>query len=643
MKHGFVRVGAGIPEIKVGDPQFNVEEIEKLVLKAQSQGIEILVTPELGLTGYTCQDLFFQQTLLEEAEVALMKLMDFTRSIDMIIIVGMPIAYNTGLANCAVVLQKGKIQGVVAKTYLPNHGECAEKRWFTSIHEIKETRVWLCGDLIEITQFRIFNTPSCSFAIEIGQDLTAPVPPSSQLTMMGAEIVLNPSAESCLAGNDEYLRNQIASQSARCMGGYVYAGAGFGESSTDLVFNAQALIYENGNILAENLPFCTEPQLIFSEIDVEHIRNERRKNTIFSDSAKMTERNKCTFIDTDMMVKHSFELSRPYSPHPFIPDNKDELDKRTEEVYNIQTLGLAKRLKHTNCKSVVIGISGGLDSTLALIVTVGTYDRLGLNRKDIIGVTMPGFGTTDRTYTNAITLMKQLGVSIREISIKDACLQHFKDISHDPDKHDVTYENSQARERTQILMDIANQVNGMVIGTGDLSELALGWATYNGDHMSMYSVNGSVPKTLVRHIVAWYAEVQKSNTTREILKDIIDTPISPELIPAHESGEIKQKTEDLVGPYELHDFFLYYILRCGFRPTKIYMLARYAFNENEYDDETIKKWLSVFFRRFFNQQFKRSCLPDGPKVGTCGLSPRGDWRMPSDASSASWLKECECL
>lgn len=643
MKYGFVRVGAGIPEIRVADPQYNVEEIEKLILKAQGQGVEILVTPELSLTGYTCQDLFFQQTLLDEAEVALMKLMDFTRSMDMIIVVGMPVKCNIGLANCAVVLQKGKIQGIVAKTYLPNCNECAEKRWFTSIHDIKDAKVWLCGDLIEISQHTIFNTPSCSFGIEMGHDLLAPVPPSSHLAMMGAEIILNLSAESSLVGKDDFLRKQIAAQSARCIGGYVYVGAGFGESSTDLVFNAQALIYENGNILAENLPFCTEAQFIFTEIDVEHIRSERRRNNVFSDSAKISLTKESVFIDTDMMVNHSFELSRTYDPHPFIPDNKEALDNRAEEVYNIQTLGLAKRLKHTNCKSVVIGISGGLDSTLALIVTTGTYDLLGLNRKNIIGVTMPGFGTTDRTYTNAITLMKQLGITIREISIKDACLQHFRDISHNPEIHDVTYENSQARERTQILMDIANQVNGMVIGTGDLSELALGWATYNGDHMSMYSVNGSVPKTLVRHIVAWYAEVQKSTTTREILKDIIDTPISPELIPAHESGEIKQKTEDLVGPYELHDFFLYYVLRCGFRPSKIYMLARHAFFCSQYDDATIKKWLSVFCRRFFNQQFKRSCLPDGPKVGTCGLSPRGDWQMPSDASSASWLKECESL
>lgn len=420
MKYGFVRVGAGIPEIRVADPQYNVEEIEKLILKAQGQGVEILVTPELSLTGYTCQDLFFQQTLLDEAEVALMKLMDFTRSMDMIIVVGMPVKCNIGLANCAVVLQKGKIQGIVAKTYLPNCNECAEKRWFTSIHDIKDAKVWLCGDLIEISQHTIFNTPSCSFGIEMGHDLLAPVPPSSHLAMMGAEIILNLSAESSLVGKDDFLRKQIAAQSARCIGGYVYAGAGFGESSTDLVFNAQALIYENGNILAENLPFCTEAQFIFTEIDVEHIRSERRRNNVFSDSAKISLTKECVFIDTDMMVNHSFELSRTYGPHPFIPDNKEALDNRAEEVYNIQTLGLAKRLKHTNCKSVVIGISGGLDSTLALIVTTGTYDLLGLNRKNIIGVTMPGFGTTDRTYTNAITLMKQLGITIREISIKDA-------------------------------------------------------------------------------------------------------------------------------------------------------------------------------------------------------------------------------
>ena len=643
MKYGYVRVAAGVPEVRVADPQFNVEEIEKLVLKAQAQGVEILLTPELGLTGYTCQDLFFQQTLIEEAQVALMKLMDFTRSMDMIIVVGMPVACNSALLNCAVVLQKGKILGIVAKTFLPSHGACNEKRWFSSIQDMPGTKVWLCGELVEINQHQIFNTPTCTLAIEIGHDLWAPQPPSVNLSLMGADIILNPSADTTLAGKDEYIRNLVCTQSSRCIGGYVYAGAGFGESSTDLVFGGLAMVCENGNMLAENLPFSMEAQLVMSEIDIEYIKRERRANKIFSDTAKMLEQTGHLQIDTDMMVNHTLELNRTYSPHPFIPNTKDALDKRAEEVYNIQTLGLAKRLKHTGCKTVVVGISGGLDSTLALLVIVGTYDRLGLNRKDIVGVTMPGFGTTDRTYTNAISMMKQLGITIREVSIKDACIQHFKDIEHNIAKHDVTYENSQARERTQILMDIANQVNGMVIGTGDLSELALGWATYNGDHMSMYSVNGSVPKTLVRHIVAWYAEVQKSSATREILKDVIDTPISPELIPAHENGEIKQKTEDLVGPYELHDFFLYHVLRNGFRPSKIYMLARHVFAESQYDDATIKKWLSTFYRRFFNQQFKRSCLPDGPKVGTCGLSPRGDWQMPSDAVSASWLKECESL
>ena len=643
MKYGYVRVGAGVPEVRVADPQFNVEEIEKLVLKAQAHGVEILVTPELGLTGYTCQDLFFQQTLIEEAEVAMMKLMDFTRSMDMIIVVGMPVACNTALLNCAMVLQKGKILGIVAKNYLSNQKECNEKRWFSSIQDMPNAKVWLCGELVEISRYQIFNTPSCCFAIEIGQDLWAPQAPSVNLALMGADIILNLAADTCLAGKDEFIRNLVGTQSARCLAGYVYAGAGFGESSTDLVFSGLALVSENGNMLAENLPFGMGQQLVTSEIDVEYIKNERRSNKIFSDAVKTMEQVECQHTDTDMMVRHHLELTRSYSAHPFIPSTKDALDKRAEEVYNIQTLGLAKRLKHTGCKSVVLGISGGLDSTLALLVVVGTYDRLGLNRKDIIGVTMPGFGTTDRTYTNAIAMMKQLGITIREVSIKEACIQHFNDIGHNIGKHDVTYENSQARERTQILMDIANQVNGMVVGTGDLSELALGWATYNGDHMSMYSVNGSVPKTLVRHIVAWYAEVQKSSATREILKDVIDTPISPELIPAHENGEIKQKTEDLVGPYELHDFFLYHVLRNGFRPSKIYMISRKTFNDSTYDDTTIKKWLSVFYRRFFNQQFKRSCLPDGPKVGTCGLSPRGDWRMPSDAVATSWLKECDNL
>ncbi len=644
MKYGFVRVGAGIPEVRVADTQHNVEEIEKLVLKAQAQNVEILVTPELSLTGCTCQDLFFQQTLVEEAEIALMKLMDFTRSMDMIIVVGMPVVCNHDMLNCAVVLQKGKIQGIVAKSYLSNHRNTSEKRWFSSIAEIDSNiKVWLCGDQVEISRYHIFNTPSCSFAIEIGHDMWAPVPPSSTLSLMGAEIILCPAADNSLVGKNDHITSMVCAQSAKCIGGYVYAGAGFGESSTDLVYGGNALICENGSVLCERKPYAVEAGLILSEIDVEMIRGERRSNKIFSDSAKEICKEKLTVTNTDMMTRYDLDLSRPISQHPFYSEDKTQLARETEEIFSIQTLGLAKRMKHTGCKTVVIGISGGLDSTLALLVCVGTFDLLKLDRKGIVGVTMPGFGTTDRTYQNALTLMKQLGITIKEVSIKEACLQHFKDIDHNPLKHDITYENSQARERTQILMDIANQVNGMVVGTGDLSELALGWATYNGDHMSMYSVNGSVPKTVVRLVVAWYASVQKNTLVKSTLEDIIDTPISPELIPAHENGEIKQKTEDLVGPYELHDFFLYYILRHGFRPSKIYMLARHAFEQDDYDDEVIKKWLSVCYRRFFNQQFKRSCLPDGPKVGICGLSPRGDWQMPSDAVSQSWLKECEGL
>lgn len=643
MKHGFVRVGSGIPEVRVADTQYNVEEIEKLILKAQAQGIEILVTPELGLTGSTCQDLFLQQTLTEEAEIALMKLMDFTRSMDMIIVVGLPVDSCVGLLNLAVVLQKGKIMGAVEKTFHSTDSNCAEKKWFRSISRTDSPKVWLCGQQIEIGQYQLFHTPSCSFAIEIGSDFMSPLPPSQKMSLLGAELILNPTAEAMTAGKTEQLQKQILAHSSRCMAGIVHANAGFGESSTDCVFGASAMVCEMGNALAETLPFCMEPQLIFSEIDIELIRQKRRRSAAFFDASEELRGVVCAHHDTDMMVRHNLELTRQFSPHPFFPDGKEALDMQSEEIFSIQTIGLAKRLKHANCKTVVIGISGGLDSTLALLVAVNTFDRMGLNRKGIVGITMPGFGTSDRTYTNALTLMKQLGITQREVSIKQSCLQHFSDIGHNDKVHDVTYENAQARERTQILMDIANMENAIVVGTGDLSELALGWATYNGDHMSMYCVNGGVPKTVVRHVVAWYGEVQKSTTTREILRDIVDTPISPELIPANEDGEIKQKTEDLVGPYELHDFFLYYILECGFRPQKIYALARKAFPESRYDNETIKKWLTTFLRRFFSQQFKRSCLPDGPKVLGCSLSPRGDWQMPSDASVSRWLKDCEGL
>lgn len=637
MNNGFVKVAVGIPEVHVAEPSWNLEQIEQLALKAYNQHVEILVTPELSITGYTCQDLFQQQVLLDEAEIALIKLMDFTRSMDTILVVGLPIAYKGVLLNCAAVLQSGKLLGMVPKTFLPNYKEFYERRWFTSAADIQEDSVRVCGQLVPVRRHQIFNTPSCTFAIEICEDLWAPIPPSSQLSLMGAEVILNLSADNDIVGKYDYLRNLVAQQSARTITGYVFAGAGFGESTQDVVFGSKAIIAENGAVIAEGKRHELQSQLLVTEIDIDRIRTERRINTTFSANAAMFCNQKPLYIDTDMMLNQKSELTRAIDPHPFVPKGR-KLDERCEEIFSIQTEGLAKRLRHTNSQVVVVGISGGLDSTLALLVCVKTFDMLGLSRRGIVGITMPGFGTTDRTYTNAVNLMKYLGITIREIPIKDACIQHFQDLGHDGTTHDVTYENCQARERTQILMDAANQMNGMVIGTGDLSELALGWATYNGDHMSMYGVNASVPKTLVRHLVSWVAEGMQDDSTRITLKDIVDTPISPELIPADEEGNITQKTEDLVGPYELHDFFLYYVLRWGYRPAKIMMLAQNAFGET-YPVETIERWLKVFYRRFFNQQFKRSCLPDGPKVGSCSLSPRGDWRMPTDASSKEWLKD----
>ena len=493
----------------------------------------------------------------------------------------------------------------------------------------------------------LFNTPSCVFGVEICEDLWAPVPPSSTLTLAGADIIFNLSADSDAVGKYNYLQSLLAQQSARCICGYVYSGCGFGESTQDVVFSGKGLIYENGTLLAETKRHQFTPQMLESEIDVERLRSERRMNTTFAacaaqcSSPRSGGAQEWLMVDAERVPARPFSLTRVIDPHPFVPSGK-RLDERCQEIFDIQTEGLAKRIQHTGAQTVVLGISGGLDSTLALLVCISAFDKLGLNRRGIVGITMPGFGTTDRTYTNAVNLMKLLGITIREISIKEACLQHFADLGHDIEEHDVTYENSQARERTQILMDAANQMNGFVVGTGDLSELALGWATYNGDHMSMYGVNASVPKTLVRHLVNWVAERTKDESTHQTLLDIVDTPISPELIPGDEQGNITKKTEDLVGPYELHDFFLYYLLRWGFRPAKIYLLARQAFGQ-AYDDATIRKWLRIFCRRFFAQQFKRSCLPDGPKVGSCSLSPRGDWRMPSDASSNLWLRECDEL
>ena len=636
MNYGFVKVAAAVPRVKVADCKFNSERLEGLITIAEGKGVQILTFPEMCITGYTCGDLFAQQLLLEQAEMALIQILNSTRQLDIISILGMPVVVSSTVINAAVVIQKGKILGVVPKTYLPNYKEFYEQRWFTSALQVSENSVRLCGQIVPGNNL-LFETAETTFGIEICEDLWATVPPSSSLALQGAEIIFNLSADDEGIGKHNYLCSLISQQSARCISGYVFSSSGFGESTTDVVFAGNGLIYENGYLLARSERFCLEEQLIINEIDVECIRAERRVNTTFAANKANCPGKEAVRISTEFVNSKDLNLTRTFNLHPFVPQGS-ELNSRCEEIFSIQIAGLAQRLLHTGAKTAVIGISGGLDSTLALLVCVKTFDKLGLSRKDILGITMPGFGTTDRTYHNAIDLMNSLGVSIREISIREACIQHFKDIGHDLNIHDVTYENSQARERTQILMDIANQTWGMVIGTGDLSELALGWATYNGDHMSMYGVNAGIPKTLVKHLVQWVAENGMDEASKATLLDIVDTPISPELIPADENGEIKQKTEDLVGPYELHDFFLYYFLRFGFRPSKIYFLAQTAFS-GVYDDETIKKWLQTFFRRFFNQQFKRSCLPDGPKVGSISISPRGDWRMPSDASSAAWLKE----
>ena len=642
MNYGFVKVAAAVPRVKIADCKYNAGQLESLIAIADGKGVQIITFPEMCITAYTCGDLFGQQLLLEEAEMGLMQILNNTRQLDIISILGMPIAVNSTVINAAVVIQKGKILGVVPKTYLPNYKEFYEQRWFTSALQVAEDNVRLCGQIVPMGTNLLFETSDTTFGIEICEDLWSTIPPSSTLALQGAEILFNLSADNEGIGKHSYLRSLISQQSARCIAGYVFSSCGFGESTTDVVFAGNGLIYENGSELAHNKRFSLEEQLVISEIDVERLRAERRINTTFAASKGTVPSGKKPLrITTEFVNSKELNLTRTFDMHPFVPQG-ETLNERCEEVFSIQVAGLAQRLVHTGAKTAVIGISGGLDSTLALLVCVRTFDKLELPRKNIIGVTMPGFGTTDRTYHNALSLMKSLGITIREISIEEACIQHFKDINHNINIHDVTYENSQARERTQILMDIANQTWGMVIGTGDLSELALGWATYNGDHMSMYGVNGSVPKTLVKYLVKWVAENDIDEESRITLLDIVETPISPELIPADENGEIQQKTEDLVGPYELHDFFLYYFMRFGFRPSKIYYLANIAFKDI-YDEETIKKWLSTFFRRFFNQQFKRSCLPDGPKVGSISISPRGDWRMPSDASSATWLKEIENL
>ena len=647
MKYGFATVAAAVPRVKVADTHYNILAIEEQIAIANSRGVELIVFPELSITGYSCQDLFHSQLLLEKAEEALMHLLDFSRKLDIISVVGMPVAVGDILLNCAVVVQQGVIIGIVPKTFLPNYGEFYEKRWFCSALDIHSQTIYIAGSPITITPDpKVFTTyDGLKFGIEICEDLWSPLPPSNNLTLAGADIIVNLSASDELIGKHQYLRQLISQQSARTLSAYVYSSCGFGESTQDVVYGGNAIIAENGRMLFESERFCKEPQLGIAQIDIDRLRSERRSNTTFTLAQRTASAVDIKTRQPEEMTE--FRLVRDIDPTPFIPKS-DDMKHSCEEILNIQTSGLAKRLDHTGCKHVVVGISGGLDSTLALLVCVRTFDYLSLDRKGIHGITMPGFGTTDRTHLNAVNLMESLGVTVHEISIAKSVTQHFEDIGHDSAKHDVTYENSQARERTQILMDMANRVGGLVVGTGDLSELALGWATYNGDHMSMYGVNASIPKTLIRHLVRYVADNDVDAQSRLTLLDIIDTPISPELIPADENGNISQKTEDLVGPYELHDFFLYHYLRFGYRPAKLFLMATVAFDGHDpsvsaYDHDTIKHWLKTFFRRFFAQQFKRSCLPDGPKVGSVSLSPRGDWRMPSDASCSLWLEEIDSL
>jgi len=639
MNHGYIRVAAAIPQVKVADCEHNAAHIKALIERAAESDVQIVCFPELSVTAYTCADLFHQQTLLDAAESELKQLMKQTAQLPVIAIVGMPVRQGDRLFNCAVVFKSGTLIAVVPKTHLPNYQEFYEKRWFASSINATSDSVSLAGQTAPFGVHLLIGDNMVRFSIELCEDLWAPFPPSSFHSMMGSQLVFNLSAGNETTGKNDYLKQLVSQQSARTISGYVYAGAGTGESTQDLVFAGNGIVAENGKIVAKTNRFSLDDELLVSDVDVELLTAERQKKSAFSQdglpllshvpSYRMVE---CLLPDIEIT-----NLYRTISATPFIPSG-NELSHRCNEIVAIQVGGLAKRLMHTQVKAAIIGISGGLDSTLTLLATVATFDKLKLDRRQIIGITMPGFGTTQRTRNNAVELMKSLGVSMREIDITAACLQHFKDIGHDPEQHDVTYENAQARERTQILMDIANRENGLVIGTGDLSELALGWCTYNGDQMSMYAINSGIPKTLIRHLVQWIADNNTEGKSRDILYDILDTPVSPELLPSNENGDIEQKTEDIVGPYELHDFFLYHFVRYGFTPTKIFFLAGQAFNE-KYSKEEIRKWLTVFIKRFFSQQFKRSCMPDGPKVGSINLSPRGDWRMPSDAAARAWLKD----
>ncbi len=639
--YGFVKVAAAVPHVQVADCDFNASRIVALAEQAAQRGVEIIAFPELALTAYTCGDLLLQPTLLDAADEALADLVRKTRKLPLVMIVGMPLRHGSAIYNCAVVFSQGKVLGVVPKCYIPDYSEFFENRVFTSGSGITEEQISVAGQEADFGTDLSFEVNGVEFGIEICEDLWVPQPPSSQLALDGAKVIFNLSASPEAVGKHAYLRQLVSQQSARTLSAYVYASAGFGESSTDLVFAGKAFIVENGRLLAETDRFSMEEKLIVADIDIELLEFERQRNTSFRVNESGTEN---TVIEMEIPEPmQTTRLDRTFSPLPFLPDQSTSREDIYREILEIQSHGLAKRLRHTHCTKAILGISGGLDSTLALLAVVRTFDKLGLDHAGIIGVTMPGFGTTDRTYHNAIELMQLLGITIREISIRAACEQHFRDLGIDPNDRSAAYENAQARERTQILMDLANKENALVIGTGDLSELALGWATYNGDQMSMYGLNASIPKTLVRKLVEWSAEyLYEEPRIREILLDVVATPVSPELLPADAEGQIAQKTEDLVGPYELHDFFLYHFINSGYRPSKLLYTAECAF-EGQYDRATILKWLNTFFRRFFSQQFKRSSMPDGPKVGLVSLSPRGNWRMPSDASARMWLKELENL
>ncbi len=694
--YGLLRVATAIPTVRVADVEYNLKQHIQLIRDAHAQGVQLLVFPELSLTGYTCADLFHHIPLLEGARRALMHLAEATRGIDMAVVVGCPLVYQNHLYNCGVLLGDGSIVGIVPKVYLPNYAEFYEARWFTSGAEVPTGARISLGQLADkqydnilFGQNLLFDFEGVTLGIEVCEDLWVPIPPSSRMALAGANVIVNLSCSDEVLGKHNYLKQMIQSQSGRLACAYVYASAGFGESSTDLVFAGKGLIAENGSMMGESERFMMEPQLLVRDIDVEKLMVLRRSQTTFTqlqpsmgvqqeqqvygEFRRIYEPTQHGYYTVGLtkLTSPDFQttLQRYITPRPFVPGNINEpglsveMEERCSEIFNIQVQGLVTRLNHINCQTAVIGISGGLDSTLALLVAVQAFDKLGWDRKRIIGITMPGFGTSGRTYKNSMQLMKSLGITVKEISIVKSVNQHFQDLGIDSSVHDVTYENCQARERTQILMDASNQYNGIVVGTGDLSELCLGWCTYNGDHMSMYAVNTSVPKTLVKYLVKYVAlkmdrelksRQQVSIDDKAVVKtllDVIDTPISPELIPTDDKGNIAQKTEDLVGPYELHDFFLYHSFRFGASPRKVFMLAKHAFQDIEYkdvregtyDDATIKKWLRTFFRRFFQQQFKRSCLPDGPKVGTVSISPRGDWRMPSDACATLWLAECDTL